>query len=50
MMAIIPTDNLILKEEISRTLTWVTWNVPTTTILLVMGMETYMTPSGVQGR
>lgn len=38
-------DNIIFKENISRTLiTWNTWNRSATTIFLVVGMETCMTP------
>lgn len=38
-------DKSIFKENIPRTLiTWDTWNRSTTTILLVVGMETCMAP------
>lgn len=46
----ITIDNLIFKENISRTsITWDTWNRSTITVLLVVGMETCMTPGVGRG-
>lgn len=46
----ITIDKLIFKDNISRTLiTWDTWNRSTTTVLLVVGMGTCMTPRAGRG-
>lgn len=49
-MQIITIDNLIFKKTISRTLIiWVTGNIFTTAVPLVVGMETCMTPGVGRG-